>query len=841
MSRLIQSNQKSQQFINLFQYGLIMLAALSAMAMPITALAQGATAATAHYSIPPGSLEQSLNRFASQAGIAISMDADKIKNLTASRLEGNYSVESGLAALLKKSGFTFEKNAAGYVLVQAKTIDGNPTKLPEIKVVDTVDANSPYNKHYNRTTNSTATRTNTPIMQTPYAIQVVPRQILQDQQAVRMETAVQNVSGVTLFPASLSGQDAFMIRGFDVQANYRNGVYMPANNNNRTEMANIEEIQVLKGPGSTMFGRTDPGGVINRVTKQPLATPFYSLQQQAGNYDFYRTAVDAGGPLTKDGSLLYRFNLSYENSGSFRDFIDRKTVFIAPVVRWNISPQTQITAEFEYQTFNTKIDGGVPPLGLHSALPGTSHSGVPIAIPLEGITPLHNRPAQLPRNFAAHEPLFNANKGDRYFVGINWSHQFNANWQIRHQLATELTSVDKYRGIVHFGSAAPDGTLNRFAFSTAPIYTNRYQSSLNLIGNINTGPLQHTLLFGYDYIFQDDKSRDVCCGDLPFNIFNPVYMNTPYPIDNTAFTPFATTQSWHGAYFQDQVKLPFNLYLTGGFRYDNTVAKNGIAHLTSAAEDRFTPRGGLLWQPMPWLAMYGSYSENFGASSTVFNVDGQRLPPQSAQQWEMGLKTEFFDKRLRATFAYFELTKQNIAVPDPSNPIRSRALGEAQTKGYEFDVSGEVLPGLSMIATYSYLPYAKILKDNLAVFDENNVFVGNSLANQGHRMFLAAEHTGTLWNVYEFRNEMLRGLKIGGGIQGVGQRQGDLDNSFQLPYYVLGNLMTSYQFKAGPLRMVAQLNVYNVSDETYYAGTNGGTFITVGAPRTFLGSLRVDY
>ncbi|HRB21991.1 MAG TPA: TonB-dependent receptor [Nitrosomonas sp.] len=168
-------------------------------------------------------------------------------------------------------------------------------------------------------------------------------------------------------------------------------------------------------------------------------------------------------------------------------------------------------------------------------------------------------------------------------------------------------------------------------------------------------------------------------------------------------------------------------------------------------------------------------------------------------------------------------------------------LGEARTKGYEFDVSGEVLPGLSMIATYSYLPYAKILKDNLAVFDENNVFVGNSLANQGHRMFLAAEHTGTLWNVYEFRNEMLRGLRIGGGIQGVGQRQGDLDNSFQLPYYVLGNLMTSYQFKAGPLRMLAQLNVYNVSDETYYAGTNGGTFITVGAPRTFLGSLRVDY
>jgi len=122
--------------------------------------------------------------------------------------------------------------------------------------------------------------------------------------------------------------------------------------NFNVEMANIQQVDVLKGPSSIMFGQGDPGGVINTITKLPLATPYYSLQQQAGNFDFYRTTLDATGPLTKDDTLLYRINLSYENSGSFRDFIDRKSVFVAPTVTWNISPRTQVTAEFEYQHLN---------------------------------------------------------------------------------------------------------------------------------------------------------------------------------------------------------------------------------------------------------------------------------------------------------------------------------------------------------------------------------------------------------------------------------------------------------------------------------------------------------
>lgn len=695
--------------------------------------------------------------------------------------------------------------------------------LPEITVPGLMDPNSPYNTRYIRSSSSTATKTNTPVMETPFSIQVIPRQVMQDRQSFRLQDALQNVSGVTFFPNSISNQDASIIRGFETNAFYRNGVFVP--DNFFVEMANVEQVEVLKGPGSILFGRADPGGIINLVTKRPLGTPYYSVQQQAGSFDFYRTAVDASGPLTKDGSLLYRINLSYENSRSFRDFAYRKSVFFSPSFTWNISPRTQVTAEMEYQAFNNSNDGGLVALG--------------------------DRPAPLPRSTSLDEPVFNKNKGDRVFGGINWSHQFNENWKIMNWLSIHHTDVSQNKQIVPFSAAEsigtidrPFGTVDRFQ-SSAPYGSTRYQSMLNLVGNVTTGKLQHTLLFGYDYFHNADGNTRaaMCCPLDTINIFNHTYLTEPpvFPAD-PEFSQFSkASQSWHGAYFQDQVKLPFNLHLLGGFRYDNATTRDTVANQTTGKDDRFSPRGGLLWRPLEWLSLYGSYTENFGVSNG-FDVNRKKLPPQSAQQWELGFKTEFLDGRLRSTFAYFELTKQNIAIRDPANPFFFKPVGEAETRGIEFDVSGEVLPGWNMIATYSYLPFARITKDNSAIFDDESNAIGVSRGNQGNRLFLAAEHTGSYWNTYEFRTGMLRGLRIGGGIQGIGQRQGDAENTFQLPAFVIGNLMTSYQTKLmHKMYLTVQLNVNNVSNENYSAGSAGPWFITPGAPRIFLGSLRLDY
>lgn len=180
---------------------------------------------------------------------------------------------------------------------------------------------------------------------------------------------------------------------------------------------------------------------------------------------------------------------------------------------------------------------------------------------------------------------------------------------------------------------------------------------------------------------------------MSINIFRPVHLTERPPFDASSL--FDSTE-WFGLFFQDQVELPFNLHALAGFRYDNATVDNNTLNLTTSDDDRLSPRAGLLWRP-PVVIALRSYTENFGASNSEFNTDGTILPPQTAQQWETGAKTEFWDGRLSATFAYFDLTRQNLLVPDPINPLRTITIGEAETRGVELDMAGEILPGWRII------------------------------------------------------------------------------------------------------------------------------------------------
>ena len=196
------------------------------------------------------------------------------------------------------------------------------------------------------------------------------------------------------------------------------------------------------------------------------------------------------------------------------------------------------------------------------------------------------------------------------------------------------------------------------------------------------------------------------------------------------------------------------------------------------------------------------------------------------------MKAEAPDGRLTATFAYFELKKRNIPVPDPVNPSLSTLIGEAETRGIEVDISGEVLPGWRVIGAYSYLPFAKITKDSDGK---------GGVRNQGKRLYLAPEHFGSFWSTYEFQNTELAGLKLGAGIVAVGQREGNSGNTFELPGYAIVNVMGSYSWQVGPTESRRSSTSTISSTSTYYAGSNSGNFIMPGAPRTFLGSLKVEF
>jgi iron complex outermembrane recepter protein len=208
-----------------------------------------------------------------------------------------------------------------------------------------------------------------------------------------------------------------------------------------------------------------------------------------------------------------------------------------------------------------------------------------------------------------------------------------------------------------------------------------------------------------------------------------------------------------------------------------------------------------LWQPQNWLSLYSNYAENFGANAGKFAVGGKLLPPESAQQWEVGAKTEFFDGLLRATLAYYDITKQNVATVDPTNIFGCgggscfTAAGEVRSRGPELDIQGEILPGWNVIATYANQD-VRITKSNDTA-DSGSTFI------EGNRLQFVPRNVGSVWTTYEVQQGPLDGFKVGGG---VNMQDGvvNADNTFKSPGYALVGLMTGYSFEVGKSRITAQ-------------------------------------
>ncbi|MBD2775785.1 TonB-dependent receptor [Iningainema tapete] len=649
---------------------------------------------------------------------------------------------------------------------------------------------------------TTPTKTDTPLRDIPQSIQVIPQQVIKDQQVTRVGDALRNVSGVQQ-PANTSRShfDIFFIRGFSSvnEGVLRNGLRDRTNTRIGSEVANLERIEVLKGPSAALYGQGGLGGTINLITKQPLQDPFYSVEAFVGNFDFYRGAIDFSGPLNSDKTLLYRLNAAGESSGSFVDFVESQTYFVAPVLTWLISDKTKLTFEAEYVNSPKRDEWGLPAEG----------------------TVLPNPNGKIPLNRYVGEPTEEDNRS-AFRVGYNLEHRFSKNWQVRNAFRA---SFFRNTAETNFpASLRPDKrTLQRNSIKTLAAPTDIYTLDSYIVGKFNTGSIQHQIVAGFD-LFRELNSTNLETRTSTIDIFNPAvrtFASTISRQDNK-FTRDAL-----GLYIQDQITLFENLKLLLGGRFDIISEKyEDFIPITRPEKFRqneaFSPRVGIVYQPIKPISLYASYNRSF-TQVTGTTFDTTLFEPERGTQYEVGIKADLNDK-ISATLAFYDITRSNVLITNPSDTRFSLQVGEQKSRGIELDIGGEILPDLNIIASYAYTD-AYVSKEPL-----RPQLVDNTLNN-------VPKHSASLWTTYEIQTGSFQGLGFGLGFYYVGDRQGDIANSFEIPNYVRTDAAIFY--KRNNFR--AAVNIKNLFDITYFESVTNNLRVYPGAPVTVQGTIAWEF
>lgn len=800
-----------------------------------------ADATPQNFNIPALPLDNALTQLADQAGVRLLYSAELTGKLRSPALSGQYTPEQALKILLRGSGLNVHKTADDAFtleqLVNAVEPQSNQATLGAVTVegVALLDANDPYNKDYKVTHSSVSTKTDTPVMESPTSVQVVSRAVMDDQKVSRITDALENVSGVRAQP-SLGIGNNFIIRGFQNNNIYRNGLRSNNVFPQEYDAANLQNIEVLKGPAQ-LYGRTEPGGLISLTTKKPLDIPYYSLEQRFGSYDLYRTEWDATGPLNQDKTLLYRFSGSYQDNQSFRDFNFNQRMLFAPSITWRPNDATDATIDLQVNNQDFMADFGIPVIG--------------------------KRPAQIPISRSLGDPNTPKSNLKQVQLGTLFNHRFNDDWAIHSRFLASFDSGDET-----FVNPAPafdpatafnqtTGLMQRNIFNEIN-EGEAYSTNLDVTGKFDLGFSKHEVLMGFDFNraieTYDVKGLWVNANPaLAINIFNP---SPSYGIPRSVFdNALALIQrpgrdhnvfltQWEGVYFQDQITLWDKLHIMGGGRYDWTETGRGRGGSFGEAnanvngnirsDEGFSPRVGILYQPFHELSVFGNWTTSFGANNAPAD-NGATFDPQIGEQFEAGIKTQLFDDRLLATVAYYHLSKDNIlvnnsATPDPFDKVANNQ----RSQGIELDLTGQLSHSLSVIGSYAFTD-ARVIKD----FSDGT---------QGNRLANVPEHSGSLWLKYDVNGfNAPQGLSVGLGGVAAGQREGDFANSFQLPGYVRMDAFAAYKMKVGPTKITTSFNIRNLLDKTYYESTDPDANVAPalgvapGAPLTAIGSIRVEY
>ncbi|RMQ47745.1 hypothetical protein ALQ04_04152 [Pseudomonas cichorii] len=755
---------------------------------------------TARYSIAAQPLASALAQFARQNRLQLSFDAGLAQGKQAPAVNGQLSERDALAQLLKGSGLAWTLTDDRTLLLFAQPDSGSLDLAPSLITSDAfIEHADGAVQGYRATRSATGSKTDTALRDMPQSIQVVSRKVIEDQQANNLADALTNVSSVQRSNSHGGSSESFVIRGFKATNYAVDGMLinpLASRPEALRDLANVERAEVLKGPASVLYGRGNPGGLINLVTRRPAFTPEAEVKVQAGSYDFYRLEANASGPLDQAGTLAGRMTAATQTERGFRDtFRDSKRTYLAPSLRWEPSESTRIDGGMEYIDQTSPFDRGL--------------------IPVNGKIDM-NADRYLGEAWAR-------DKANKFALWYRAEHDVNEWLTLRQMTRWDQSHKDRY--VVDLrGIGDDDRTLARRA-TDGEERIKTLDMQFEAIARFATGGLAHTLLAGFEYIDGKRRSRSDRASLASIDIFNPVYGATPGPFAFSEKASFDLTA--YSFYLQDQIDLNEQWKLIVGARYDDTRQKNttlGTADITRTDVDpaKVSPRVGLVYQPTDWLSLYGSYSTSFAPQSDI-QRNGRPLDPEEGVQYEVGARFELIPERLSATLSAFEITRQNVAATDPDDDNYSLQTGEQRVRGVELDVSGTPLEGWEIIGNISAL--------NAEVTKDTTIEVGNKLEG-------VPTLSGSLWSSYQLQEGQLKGLGFGAGVIAVGERQGDIDNSYDAGGYARVDASVFYDLDEN---IRVSLNGRNLTDRKYIetvAGTDGNY---AGAPASVVATLSARF
>ncbi|QSX32831.1 TonB-dependent siderophore receptor [Shewanella avicenniae] len=657
-------------------------------------------------------------------------------------------------------------------------------------------------------------RGDVPLNAQPQAVEVLSLERLSDAGIASFMDALDMSAAVSRQNNFGGVWDSFAVRGFIGDENVPSGYLVNGYNAGRgfggtRDTSNIESIEVMKGPGSALYGRSEPGGTINIITKKPQFDTQGYLQASVGRWDNYRVEGDVTGALSD--TVAARINGAYEDKGSFRTPIDSTKTVLTPSLLWLVNEQTRLSYELEYVDQQAPFDRGVVAIdGDPSALPVTRFLG---------------------------EESDGANDIKVLGHQLSVEHDFG-DWSLLGGLAYRDTSLKGFSSDPELVRGRQllftDGeTLSR-QHSYRDFSATDFSGRLELSGSVELANMQHHILIGVDgYHFDFDKywlRYRPSAGDSRYsiNVFTPEYGQVAPEM--ALLNDQTETQDNYGIYLQDQVDLSDSWKMLLGGRFDSfeqQIDKHNTQTTSKQEQNVFSPRAGLVYQWSDAVTFYTSYAEGF-RSNTGADYQGVAFEPEESKSYEIGTKFEF--ERVSGSIALFKAEKSNVLTADPVNSGYSAALGKAESDGVEVELSAFVTEATQLWLSYAYTD-AHTANDVINADWGVNIPSGSRLINiPKHSANLTLKHYTSL-----FGHE----TSVGGSVKYVGERLGEtIDPDYVLPDYTLVNLFANYEVNQ---QLSLQFNVTNLFDETYYPSSYSAIWTMPGEPRSYKLSVKYSF